>query len=500
MVRNSFVILLNISTWVARNLFLFCACLLITPPGLQANSADARIAIVGAGAAGLSAAHQLKKLGYDHIVIYEKEAQVGGKARTLTLDGHKIELGTLFFSNRYKNLLALAEEFNLPVDTFQSRFMFYDHSGKKVPYKGYTGSSLYESFLGINRFRKLRNNLSLLNQPGFANIENEDVLEPMSSFAHDYEFQSIFAPFDLILVGFGYGYMDQVPALYPLKLMDLLYDAGLNGIIEITKLKFSYPLSLPYPSGLGMPGVSELFSPSPYMTDIMRLTNGSQSLWEEMAKQFGDDVRLSSPVTHVKRHCIDEKCTIDVQSQNNIEQYDKLIVATPLDVALHYLGDDASQIEQDLFRRVKYINYKVTVFRSETLPKSETVFFQQHLTSDRRGHIVAYLSYYEDSNIFIAYQQADWVDPSQQEQQMQDLRETLHEDLQAIGGSVDEILYEKLWNHFPHFETPDIENGIYQKLEDLQGVKGTYYVGSIMNFDTIETTIEFSYDLMKRHF
>ncbi len=49
-----------------------------------------RIGIIGAGAAGLTAAHYLKKQGYENITLLEKEGRIGGKCDSLTYEGKKL--------------------------------------------------------------------------------------------------------------------------------------------------------------------------------------------------------------------------------------------------------------------------------------------------------------------------------------------------------------------------------------------------------------------------
>jgi protoporphyrinogen oxidase len=58
-----------------------------------------RIAVIGAGAAGMTAAYQLTKGGAD-VEVFEASGAVGGLARTVRRWGHKVDLGPhRFFSN-----------------------------------------------------------------------------------------------------------------------------------------------------------------------------------------------------------------------------------------------------------------------------------------------------------------------------------------------------------------------------------------------------------------
>lgn len=67
-----------------------------------------KIGVVGAGPAGMTAAYQLSKLGYQ-VVIIEADKQVGGMSKTIDLWGQKVDLGPhrFFSSERRINELWL---------------------------------------------------------------------------------------------------------------------------------------------------------------------------------------------------------------------------------------------------------------------------------------------------------------------------------------------------------------------------------------------------------
>lgn len=68
------------------------------------DAKGARVAIVGAGPGGLAAALLLAKQGA-HVTIYEKDAQVGGRTKTVTAPGgYKFDIGPTFFL--YPRILA----------------------------------------------------------------------------------------------------------------------------------------------------------------------------------------------------------------------------------------------------------------------------------------------------------------------------------------------------------------------------------------------------------
>jgi monoamine oxidase len=80
---------------------------------------EARIAVVGAGLAGLVAAHRLVGMGARNVTVYEANTRTGGRmlsARDLLGPGTVVELGGSFINAEHADMLALAREFELPLE------------------------------------------------------------------------------------------------------------------------------------------------------------------------------------------------------------------------------------------------------------------------------------------------------------------------------------------------------------------------------------------------
>ncbi|KAH0838635.1 FAD/NAD(P)-binding domain-containing protein [Lanmaoa asiatica] len=97
----------------------------------QAVSTTPRIAIIGAGAAGSSAAFWLSKAKQRseidvEVDVYERESYIGGRSTTVHPYGDPayapIELGASIFVDANKNLMRASKEFNLSLNDFGDEF------------------------------------------------------------------------------------------------------------------------------------------------------------------------------------------------------------------------------------------------------------------------------------------------------------------------------------------------------------------------------------------
>lgn len=75
-------------------------------------AAGRRVAVVGAGIAGLTAAFRLHQAGAD-VLVLEREGQVGGRMLTVNVDGFVVDVGAGFLSYAYREMLELIDDAGL---------------------------------------------------------------------------------------------------------------------------------------------------------------------------------------------------------------------------------------------------------------------------------------------------------------------------------------------------------------------------------------------------
>ncbi len=450
--------------------FLVSCVVVILTSSLSAEARDRfdrRIAIIGAGAAGLTAALTLSDLGYRDVTVFESEAQVGGKVRSLAIEDRVYELGAAFLLPDFNTVFELADRFGVPYGDSGLAHLVVDSGGQThnmmdFPSDIFGAGTIFRSLIRFDFFRFFHPHAfreSFAEAPRELNV-NFDI------FARQHGFEALALSAAPMLVGCGYGYMDRVPALYLTRLMD--------SFVPVFRQARLSPHSMRFPNFVGV---------FPY---------GYQSLWQEMARHL--NVQLGSPVTIVVRNNSDagDDLEINVTAGGVTSVFDALVISNPLDKALGFL--DASAEEQDLFSRIRYFPYTVTIFRGENLKHSAMTFLDANTTSATIGRMTGLYNQYADQEIWTAGQ----IGSTSMDHAA--LSRMLRDDVKSLGGGVRDILIQQTWSHFPHVTTTDLDDGFYQRLDKLQGVSGTFYIGGIMNFDSVEHTVKFARDLMRREF
>ena len=122
------------------------------------------------------------------------------------------------------------------------------------------------------------------------------------------------------------------------------------------------------------------------------------------------------------------------------------------------------------------------------------ILFHENMHPSKRGEVVALLQLHPETNLCIAYQLADRV------MKQTHLDALLTGCLWTAGGRLTRLIKRSDWHYFPPVGTNAFRYGYYPAMDALQGEEGTYYVGGLMNFESVETTAVYSRDLIRQHF
>lgn len=448
---------------------------------------NVRVAILGAGPAGLSAAMNLEKAGFNNYTVLEKSDHVGGKCHSPEYHGRRYEMGAIMgvpsyyavhdaeifggtthdgpnLARHYKNkegkiidpfnpkknplliprLLKTKNQVKKLGELLETKYKGYDVNGHRGvaqgKYDGYAVTAGRERVTGDNPNLK-------------------DLTLPFAEFCKINDIELVQDIWVGPYTSFGYGYFDEIPAAYVLKYLD--FQTTMNFV----------------------------------NMNLWTWKEGTQSIWEGVDNKLKNHARLNCDVTKIDRH--DGKVYLTVNG--TVEEYDKLIVTSPLDSFKDYA--DIRDDEKSHFDKIDYERYDVMgiTMKPEHYPEISYYIFD-NMKPERYGHLMVYYKRWQDTvdapittyvlrnhrnKPLISYDAA---------------KKTVLNDLKVMHNPADTIIKEAAWYYFPHVFAEDYAAGWYDEVEAMQGKYDTYYAGEIMSFGDMDESAEYSYELIKRFF
>ncbi|MEM7183512.1 MAG: FAD-dependent oxidoreductase, partial [Spirochaetota bacterium] len=192
------------------------------------NSRDKslKIAIIGAGPSGLTMAHYLKKQGFDNVTIFEKNQHPGGKVLSVIEEktGQVLELGAVWVPYAYQTVRELINEYQIElIDAPMTQLTELNPARSNQKYVRVILSNIRKSKT-VQAYLKGRTegrNFPFA-KPGFEFKIEKDFTLSFSEYAKKYKIEPLGEAFIPLDTGCGYGFPEEVPALYKLKFLDLV--------------------------------------------------------------------------------------------------------------------------------------------------------------------------------------------------------------------------------------------------------------------------------------
>lgn len=446
-------------------------------------SENIRIGIIGAGPGGLSAAECLQELGYKNVTVLEKTDHPGGMSRSMTYstkDGRDIiyELGS-FQPTASSKLCQLMKKVNLHVGkkntgknarTDSIRIKIYSLKEKRalVDFEKYLSGYPLGMMLallpqGLRFAYHLLKNYNLL-RPGYNQVTSKQ-LETLSQSYEKWLDEMDFKDLDVTLRMIGSIATFSNPE--PRDLVPL-----------IANIKVFLNLLMP---------------PTRYLNGRLKFVKeGYQELWLRIAKYH--NVIYNANIKKIVR----KENEVDVVLPDKTLTFDKIIITSSPTETLKFL--DATSDEKNLFSKVYYSPGWRAAFLAENLPH-DALYALTEPYLDRNAK-PSLQTFYPEGQVddktwlytcVINSNKGDSIEPLQK-----DAEKMLHD---HFGGNIIQWLHSCYWPEYvPCFSPEDVKNNIYQKLEDLQGQKNTYYLGGTLSGSSQAVVIDYSYDRLKKFF
>lgn len=405
-----------------------------------------RVAIVGAGPAGLSFADRLKQLGYAHVRLFEAEGEPGGKCLSPQVRGRPYELGAVTIFDAYERTKRLVKRLNVPLLPLDA-WVATPTERREVKLSSQEEADWFFRFADA-----IRASTGGTNDLGWESAIRAGLHIPTYDWLSKHALLPVPRRALYMYVSCGYGFFEHhIPAIYFLRTM--MVCVGRNYAVD----------------------------------------GGMQSIWRRLAADLTDrtglELHSSTRVTHVER---DKHVSIET-SKGHFEA-DVLVWAAGGPEALDVL--DTSETERRALSSLRFIDYYVLAIEADGLSEARNrlITIEPHQVYESRGHVTFFLRSEIDRPIYLTWQYADGRSD-------EELEETAKADLRALGGDVRRILQRKRWRrYFPHFGSDDIARGLPLELENEPRARNTFFTGATLSMEQVEWAMRHGEDLAAKTF
>lgn len=449
---------------------------------------DSRICIIGAGPAGLSHGHYLRKAGYDNIEILEINGKVGGKSHSLTFNNRSFDMGANYLTPDYTHVMEMAREVGAEMYHEKSPIAFNPETGKFMPLlkavmEGTTFFAFAKSAIRYFFIRwKLNSVLPFAGNMGLT--DKADLMVSFDQWLDNHNLGNLKRLFSIPTTMMGYGKLSEIPAPYVLRYIGV-------GTFR-TMLLFGAGLSMSYPK---------------------RFVDGFQRFWERISWNL--NVSTNVDITRVLRK--DGKIRVfynehrlkddgrDVDSHE--KEYDYLVISCPLTVQTLEPFMTLRDNEKEMFSEEKVIHrtFGITLLNDINKIKHKWRVFhifplaeinQPSIFAHQFPSNPAYEIYTPMTNL------KDSTDPEEMKRVVADLEEKAFRIIKSLKGDTNakEVLHYDLWKYFYHVSLEDFKAGYFDNLEQMQGQDNTFYNMGLNSFELIEPITRYSKHLVSQYY
>jgi phytoene dehydrogenase-like protein len=418
------------------------------------------VLVVGGGPAGITAAYNLKKQGFNPIVI-EKQAQLGGMCSTYKISPQRMtERGAVLVAPNYPILKEMKEVGVNPE--------------KKVSVRPLSDITYYDS-LSYTNWRKYVFSLSFLKQQlvfasdvfryNLAKSNHSDLPplyeKPFSVYLNERGFDVALDSFRGFLPGCGYGAFERIKTWHVFEYLG--YTTLLHSALPGDGLKV--------------------------------VQGGYQHLFEKMAQDI--ESHTDAVIRSIERKGDKVSLTLTQNGNEKKLEGDKLLLAIPPSQWTS-LGMNLTPLETRCVNELNSIKYPIVIAKIKNMPK-EFIFFENALEQDGFNNVALITTRDLEENpesgrLSTIYLNTDEnFDTSLLDDETR-LKPWLEEQIKkGIDSPEVEILEVKNWDYFRHLDW-----GLRNQLKSTQGDNKTFYAGSYLSFEDVACATQSAKDAVEK--
>ncbi|KCZ94336.1 FAD-dependent oxidoreductase [Hyphomonas johnsonii] len=404
------------------------------------NTADRfRIAVIGAGPAGLSAAHFLREKGFDP-VVYEASDRIGGKSFSIINGDHLNEMGTCYTTRSHKMVKGWMKAHGITLKRLG--LALFDGEPVVNYVRHGAGQPLpYQVIRFIRKAGTLRK--AIRDRPDDPDVRREASMSTIE-WVRALDIPKIERAMHRIQTTQGYGYVDEATIGQTVQWCDLQY--LLSGVLN----------------------------------DLHMPEQGWSTFWQRFASGF--DVRLDSRVIGLDR----SGSKPVIHTADTEAEYDAVLSTVPMQVFTTFAK--ASSLEQAVADGIDWKNYTTTLIASNDWFTGHQVIGYSRASRDSslRGAILGGRAEGESADLggrlYVTGQFSDGLTPDE-------LREILYADAALHGFTINNVVFQKSWQYFPQYRPEAVADGLFGNLLRVQGHQRTWFSGSTFSHELVSSVV-----------
>ncbi|MBR9806975.1 MAG: FAD-dependent oxidoreductase [Alphaproteobacteria bacterium] len=398
-----------------------------------------KIAVIGAGPAGLSAARFIKDAGHE-VTVYEAEDRIGGKSYSVLHGDALNELGTCYTTRAHRIVKRWMKEYGIHLTRLgEARFdgrtvVEYVKSGSGAP----LAVQAIKFVLASRRLRR-----AIAARPTDPEVCREASMTTQE-WVRNLNLPKIELAMHRIQTTQGYGYIDEATIGQTVQWCDL--DFILSGVLN----------------QLHMPDEG----------------------WSEFWRRFSEDlnVRTSSPVLSLDR----SGPRPVILAGGAREEFDAVLSTVPMQAFSAF--SQPSEDEAFLTDAIEWQTYTTTLFSSPDWFEGYQVigFSRASRDSSLRGAILGGRREGESEDLggklYVTGQFSKDLEPSE-------LREILQAEADFHGFHIESVIQQKCWQYFPQYKAEAVRNGLFDVLRRVQGQQQTWFGGASFSHELVSNVV-----------
>lgn len=392
-----------------------------------------RVAIIGAGPAGLTAARMLQDSGMAMPVIFEKTDRIGGKSMTVSAGNVHAELGTCYTIRAHRYVHYLCDRYGLELSQIGEQlfddmdFIDFVRAGAGPPLTAQILKYLLLQKKLTRKVARANHDARLLSTLAMPVAEWLDFhkLPKMKRFMYR------------AMTVMGYGSLDVTPTIHALRWCN-------QDLIQ-----------------------------SGYKKQIHFPTQGWSNFWETISADL--EIHVSAPISTIDR----SPDNITVQTRQGSSEFDVLINTIPLHEFTQLTQPTQKEIK--LAKATHWLKYTTTTISAAQWYTSHTTEGYSDAKDANSELILASRYEGEDDSGRHIYTIGQYA----HETPDADMREFILHQLRQKGAIDPHIVHQKTWDYFPHYTSESIRKGLLEDNVQMQGELRTWHSGATLSHEAI---------------